>query len=169
MPFKKASPPPTPVTLVVVDMTVRTKGIRSHVGCMHINPSTMPREWVRVSFSTRYGETRDRLCLDFFRRRASVPALPHAVELTIAFRNKTCRRDCVWKFHHRWWRPRLHHLVLESEKQDQINAAEENNATSPGSGACPGAADTGKVDDDTQDVVMAASRGGDLDAKHHEV
>ena len=25
-------------------------------------------------------------------------------------------RDWVFKFHHRWWRPRLHHLVLESDK-----------------------------------------------------
>ena len=32
-------------------------------------------------------------------------------------------RDWAWKFYHRWWRPRLHHLVLESEKCDENAAA----------------------------------------------
>lgn len=29
------------------------------------------------------------------------------------------RRDWAWKFHHRWWNPRLHHLVIEAESADK--------------------------------------------------
>ncbi|CAM9428880.1 unnamed protein product, partial [Choristocarpus tenellus] len=41
-------------------------------------------------------------------------------------------RDITWKFYHRWWRPKLHHIVLEAEASGRstplldLSAADEN-------------------------------------------
>ena len=40
-------------------------------------------------------------------------------------------RDWASKFHHRWWRPRLHHLMLESDKRLMNEGALEGGESEP--------------------------------------